>query len=524
MRVVSAKTMQELDRRTIAECGVPGLVLMENAGGGCADLIDRQYGEGTGRRAVVIAGKGNNGGDGYVIARHLREKGWQAAIFVVARREEVRGDALANLERLDGVTVTFCPERGMLGHYVTVLQDADVVVDALFGTGLASVLTGATAEAVTLVNAAGRPVVSVDIPSGIDATTGEVHGCAVRAEITVTFAFPKLGHVLYPGTDHTGRLEVVDIGIPPELASAAPTVEFLTAGDVGLLLRRRDRTAHKGMFGHALIIAGSAGKTGAAAMAANSAVRSGAGLVTLAVPASLNAILEIKTTEAMTIPLPDGGRGFLGDADQTFIDNTLAGKDAVAIGPGLATHPETVLLIEKLVGNINLPLVIDADGLNALATAPTVLDRRRSPVVILTPHPGEMARLTGLSVPQVESDRLGVAGELARRHRVHVILKGARTVIAAPDGRMAVNGSGNPGMASGGMGDVLTGALVALLAQGYEAFAACRLGVFLHGLAADLVAADKGEIGISAVDVQERLPHAFKNLIEGSERDYADCR
>lgn len=512
MKVVTGVTMQEIDRRTIEEFGVPGLALMENAGSACASAITEMYGCQE-RRAVVVAGKGNNGGDGFVIARLLHEQGWRVATFVVARRDDIGGDARPNLERLGDGAVTFCPEPGMVGRYVASLREADVIVDALLGTGLRSEVTGVYADAISLMNDSGRPIVAVDIPSGIDAATGEVLGTAVRAALTVTFALAKCGHVLFPGAEFTGHLKVADIGIPAVVTEAAPGIEFLDADTVRPLVRKRERTSHKGNFGHCLVLAGSTGKTGAAAMAANSAVRSGAGLVTLAVPASLSPILEVKTTEAMTLPLPDGDLGYLGDADQAFIDNALEGKSAVAIGPGLSLHPETVQLVRRLVSTISLPLVLDADGLNAVAGESAVLRNKKSQALILTPHPGEMARLAGCSVADVERDRTTAAREFAQRSGVYVILKGARTLIAAPDGRMAINGSGNPGMASGGMGDVLTGILVALLAQGYEPFTACRIGVFLHGHAADMVAGEMGEIGMAAVDVQERLPYACKQLI-----------
>lgn len=513
MRLVSGTTMQAVDRRAIAEFGITGLTLMENAGRGCADLIDAEFGRGPGKRAVVMAGKGNNGGDGYVIARLLRKRGWHVAVYVIAVRDEIAGDARANLDLLGDEGVLFCPAEGDLAPHLAALGEADVVVDALLGTGLKSPVRGSLAEAVAAVNAAGRPVVAVDIPSGIDAGSGAVLGSAVCADHTVTFAVAKLGHVLFPGAAHAGRIHLVDIGIPAKVIAEAESVLFLDTDEVGPLIRERGRTAHKGDFGHCLVVAGSAGKTGAAAMAANSAVRSGAGLVTLAVPASLNAILEIKTTEAMTLPIPDEGRGCFTAEGRTAIVRELEGKDALALGPGISRDREAALLVRELTAECPLPMVVDADGLNALAEDMTVLSRKKSSAVILTPHPGEMARLAGMSVGEVEAERIGTARSFASKYGVYLVLKGARTVIAAPDGRLAVNGSGNPGMASGGMGDVLTGILVALLGQEYEPFTACSVGVFLHGHAADLVAAEKGEIGMSAVDVQERLPYALRKLI-----------
>ena len=516
MKVVSGSVMQQLDRQAIDQWGVPGLTLMENAGRGCATLIHDRYGFGERRRAVVVAGKGNNGGDGFVIARYLREWGWEVTVFLLARRSEVGGDAAANLHRLDAGMVVECPGPGELAGLGATLREATVLIDALLGTGLANPVLGAYAEAIELLNDASRPVVAVDIPSGIDAGSGRVLGAAVRADLTVTFALAKLGQVLYPGAGYTGHVEVIAIGIPEPVLAAAPGCTFLDVRAVRPLLRRRERTAHKGSYGHCLILAGSPGKTGAAAMAANSAVRAGAGLVTLAVPELLNPILEVKTTEAMTLPLPDGGAGYLGEAAAAAVQESLAGKSAVAIGPGIGRQPATVRLVRRLVAEIGMPLVVDADGLNALAEELDVLLNRPAPT-ILTPHPGEMARLAGTPVASIEADRIAAAREFAARYRVHLVLKGARTIIATPDGEVAINGSGNPGMASGGMGDVLTGVLAALLAQGYDPFSACRLGVFLHGLAADLVAEEQGEIGIAATDVQERLPHAFRTLLEAEE-------
>jgi NAD(P)H-hydrate epimerase len=363
-----------------------------------------------------------------------------------------------------------------------------------------------------MLNNAGKPVVSVDIPSGIDSTSGQVLGDAVRADLTVTFALAKIGHVLYPGDEYRGELKVIDIGIPNTLAKSVKGYEFFDAAAARPLLRKRSRTAHKGHGGHSLIIAGSIGKSGAAVMAAYGTIRAGGGLVSLALPASLNTALEAKTIEVMTIPLPEEETGFIGRQARDTIDMALPGKSVVAIGPGLSWRPETAQLVRELTTAIELPMVIDADGLNSVSEEPGILLNRKSATIIMTPHPGEMSRLTGLSIPEVEEDRIGVARAFAVKYGVWLILKGAGTVIAAPDGRVAINGSGNPGMATGGMGDVLTGVLTALIAQGYDPWTACRLGAFIHGHAADLVAAEKGEIGMSAVDVQEKLPYAFKDL------------
>lgn len=514
MKAVASQTMQELDRLTIEQFGIPGLDLMERAGRSCADVIEARYGSCGGREAVIFAGKGNNGGDGFVIARLLHDRGWRVSLLLHGSRDEIRGDALVNLQKVpqgvtvgDGATLDMAATGRLLGS-------ATLLVDALLGTGLKSEVAGTYAASIGLINAAERPVVAVDIPSGVDATTGRILGSAVRADLTVTFALAKLGQILYPGAACTGELLVTDIGIPAELTAAAAGVEYVDEARAVAMVRRRSRVCHKGDNGHSLIIAGSTGKSGAAAMAANSAMRSGAGLVTLAVPASIHGILEIKTTEAMTVPLADNGAGSLPLAALAELRALLSGRDVLAIGPGLGLAPETQQVVRDVVATAPRPLVMDADALNAVVGHLDLLRSVAAPAVIMTPHPGEMGRLTGLSVAEIEADRLTIAGRFAAENRVYLVLKGAATVIAAPDGRLAVNASGNPGMASGGMGDVLTGVITALLAQGYEPFVACCLGVYCHGAAADLVARDRGEIGMIATDVQEMLPLVFKMLTE----------
>ena len=516
MKLVTGETMQSIDRRAIDEFGVPGIELMEHAGASCAEHIDAVYGMEQVLKAVVVAGKGNNGGDGHVIARVLQEKGWEVEVLLLALPAEISGDALTNLDRLAPGVVFPCPTIEELVRQAWRLSEATVIVDAIFGTGLKNAVTDLQAAAIDLVNRAGRPILAVDIPSGVHAGTGEILGCAIQAERTVTFAVPKLGHMLAPGADCCGRLLVVDIGIPAEVIDAAPGVEMIDLGAVAPLLQPRPRSAHKGTFGHCLLVAGSIGKSGAAALAANSTVRSGAGLVTAAVPASINAIMEIKTTEAMTVPIPDQESGYLPEGAFAQLCDLAADRDVVVIGPGLSLQPTTAALVQALVRKLDKPLVIDADGLNALAQAPDILKSTPSSTIILTPHPGEMARLVGISVTEVEADRIGLAARFAAESGTYLVLKGARTVIAAPDGRLAINTSGNPGMASGGMGDVLSGVLAALLAQGFDPWNACCLGVFAHGLAGDRVADDKGEMGMSAGDLQEQLPLTFKFITESN--------
>lgn len=514
MRAVTAEIMQEFDRRTIEDYGIPGLELMERAGVHVAGIIQSRFGKAKERTALILAGKGNNGGDGFVVARLLAEAGWQVTLLLFAEPEALRGDAKTNYDRIP-LSVTQSHYRNHPQDEVANLMIAStVILDALFGTGLTKGLSGNYAEAVRLVNACGRPVVAVDIPSGVDATTGKTPGEAVHSDITVTFAAAKIGQFIYPGAGYVGELIVTDIGIPSELMDKAPFVEIINKEYAAGLLKPRRKTAHKGSCGHCLIIAGSTGKSGAATMAANSAMRSGAGLVTLAVPACIHSVAEVKTTEVMTVPLAETSCGSVALESLGTIKSLLAGRDVAAVGPGLGGHTETVALIREIISTATVPLVLDADALNALDGDMSPLKKSASPALILTPHPGEMARLCGATVAEIEKDRIEAARSFAIANKCYLLLKGAGTVVAAPDGRLAINTSGNPGMASGGMGDVLTGVITALLGQGFEPFAACCLGSFSHGLAGDMVADEKGEIGLIATDVQEMLPYALKKLAE----------
>jgi NAD(P)H-hydrate epimerase len=499
--------MKELDRATIEDLGIPGLVLMENAGRGVVQVIDRLYPNI--RSAAVLAGKGNNGGDGFVIARYLHHQGVNVAVFLAGLKSALKGDAAHNARLADACGV---PLREISEGYDPVglkhdLAGADLIVDALLGTGLEKEVQGFYKELIALLNVIARPKLAVDISSGLSSDSGQPLGLCVQASATVTFGWPKRGQLLFPGSQFVGRLLVVDIGIPPTLRlEGADRVELLSGDDLLPWLPERRPNSHKGTYGHALILAGSTGKTGAAALAAWGALRVGAGLVTLGVPASLNPILEMKLTEAMTEPLPEGESGCLGRPALERIRTLLAGKRACALGPGLSTSPGTQALIRSLLKeDSSLPLVIDADGLTALADHPeclTLLSGRS----ILTPHPGEMARLTGKTVQEIQADRIGTAREFAGRTGVVVVLKGARTVVADPGGSVFLNPVAHPVMASGGMGDVLTGMITGWLAQGVSLLPAACLGVFFHSGAGARVAAIKGGQGILASELADILP------------------
>ncbi len=504
MLVVTATEMRALDAWTIAH-HTPGPVLMERAGEGAARVLAAHWPK-AGGQVVVCCGTGNNGGDGFVLARHLRRVRYGAEVWLVGRRDDLRGDAAAMAARWEGA-VTTIESPGQVEALCRRLERAGIVVDALLGTGLKAPVAGTLATVIDAINAAGKPVLAIDIPSGLSADTGHPLGATVRADVTATFAFPKVGQVMYPGAELCGRLEVVDIGIPPEaIAEVEPRMRLLEAHDVGCLLPRRARDAHKGTFGHVLIVAGSRGKTGAALLAAAATARAGAGLTTLAAPAALLPVVEGHVREVMCEPLPDG----LDTGAAPALDRLLAGRAAVVCGPGLGQAEGARAIVHHVVRHARTPLVLDADGLNAIAG--TAVLRERPAPTIVTPHPGEMARLLGCSTTEVQADRVATARRFAAAHDVVTVLKGARTVIAAPGGGVAISPTGNPGMGSGGMGDVLSGILGGLLAQGLDAMAAASLGVFAHGAAADAVAARRGEVGLLAGDLLDELPPTIARL------------
>jgi NAD(P)H-hydrate epimerase len=514
MKLVTTEESRLLDRQATEEYGVPGLVLMENAGRGAALCFHDVFPSCRPAPVLVVCGKGNNGGDGYVIARHMENLGWQVRVLVLAGHEAIAGDARTNLDILlkSGTEVVFAPDEERLAAVLAPAPAPRLVIDAIFGSGLAAEVQGHFATAIRWINASGAAVGAVDIPSGVDAGTGRILGCAVQADCTATFAFAKAGQLIQPGAACGGELRLVDIGMPRALQErVSDRLLLVDAAAAADLLPPRPVAGHKGTFGHLLVVAGSTGKSGAAVLAAEGGLRSGTGLITVACPAAVHDIMEVKLTEAMTAPLPDlDGALSLQSFDQILA--LTEGKRALALGPGLGTSPETVALVRRLVRTVELPLVLDADALNALAGHPEALGERRSEHLVLTPHPGEMARLAGESVAAVEADRIGAARNFAKRFGVVLVLKGAGTVIAFPDGRVRVNASGNPGMATGGMGDILTGIVGGLVAQGMDVGAAAVLGVYLHGAAADRLAMTQGTAGLCAGDVAAALPLAIHDL------------
>jgi NAD(P)H-hydrate epimerase len=514
MIIVTAKEMQQMDRLTIESFGIPGRVLMENAGRGAVEFMLKEFPELQNRRVGILAGRGNNGGDGFVMARCLSQKKIPVTVYLLTRASSIQGDARANFDLLAPlkIPVVGMPDSADFRKYKAAMHRQEIWVDAILGTGLNSDVRGYFKEVIDFINGMKKPVFAVDIPSGIHSNTGQICGSAVRAVATATFGFAKAGHVIFPGAGCTGRLEVVDIGIPGFITEkVGPCRYLLTVESVRALVRPRNPDVHKGKAGHLLVVSGSPGKTGAAAMTAMSALRSGAGLVTLGVPESLHAVLETKVTEVMTYALPETHDGMLDVSGLEAVSSLLAGKSCLAIGPGIGTADETRELFFNLLRRSRVPMVIDADGLNLLAQQPENLKAVHVPV-ILTPHPGEMARLCKLSVEQVQKDRIECARQFSKQYGVHLVLKGARTVISHPEGSVFINLGGNAGMASGGMGDVLTGLIGGLVVQGYSPAASAHMGVYLHGAAADTLAAQTGPIGYLATDVMEQIPREIQRI------------
>ena len=516
MRVLTASQMREADRRTVEEIGIPARVLMENAGRQVVAALEALHEHLDEHHVAVVCGRGNNGGDGFVVARTLALKGVAVSVFVVAHIGDVIGDARANLDTLGqlGIGVVEIADGQAWELHGSEVTSCSLIVDAILGTGVNAPLSGVLETVVADINASGVPIVSIDLPSGLSADSHEPIGPSIDADATVALAAPKLALVLPPAESRAGNVVVADIGIPDGIVAAldGPWVEVLTRGGMRASVTPRPADSDKGDYGRVLIVAGSMGKSGAAHLAAAGALRSGAGLVTVATARSCQAIVASMGAEYMTegiAELPGRDEGL----DPDDVDRVLdIASDLVAIGPGLGQAPGTQTFVRALVDRATVPVIVDADGLNAFRGAAEELRGREGRPIILTPHPGEMARLIGASVEDVQANRLGVAREFAASHQVFVVLKGYKTLIATPDGKVFINPTGNPGMATGGTGDVLTGMVAAWLALLLDAEVACKLGVYLHGMAGDLATADEGEVAMTATDLVARLGRAFKDL------------
>lgn len=537
MKILTAEQMRRIDRLTAERAGVASLTLMENAGRQTADFLLDQFGPALGSqpgdsqraRITFLCGKGNNGGDGLVAARYLREKGYSPRLWLLAAAEDLKGDARTNHDaylRAGGTVKTVHTVEEWAGERTSAL-DSDILVDALLGTGLTGPVEGLLAQVIADVNAhrSRYKVLAVDIPSGLPSDSGEPAGASVLADATITFTAPKRGQVFPPNCTRVGTLAVAPIGTPEKIYQDDPELwlNLVSARQLAPLGLVRDRTAHKGRYGHVLLIAGSKGKTGAAALGGKAALRTGPGLVTVATAASMLPVIASMVPEIMTEPLEETREGCISgpSATSTRFVQLLEGKTVLALGPGLTTHPETVTFVRQVMENVDRPLVLDADALNALAGGLEVLRRLKARPVVLTPHPGEMARLLGSTSADVQRNRVETARNFAREYGVFVILKGYRTLVAPPEGNVYVNPTGNPGMATGGVGDVLTGMVAGAMAQWPQAplgDVLC-LAVYLHGLAGDLAAERQSEQGLIASDITEALPQAWKALAEKIERD-----
>jgi len=532
MQLAFAAQMRELDRQTIEEIGIPGMVLMENAGRGTVALMEKILGPVAGKTVCIFAGPGNNGGDGLVIARTVHGLGAFPFVFFLLDPEQLKGDAAHNFVLLKRLRLPY----QVLDHAEKMLTLADTVltlnrihpihalIDALFGTGLEREVSGHFLDVINCLNALRDrhrlPVVSVDIPSGLNSDSGAVLGGVIQADLTVTYGLPKPGH-LHHGGPCVGRLERIDIGIPAKIVTLMQLQGSVLDCTIASRLRQRTKAAHKGANGHLLILAGSEGKTGAALLCGRGALHSGAGLVTFAVPENLNPIFETAIVEAMSVALR-GSQGFLSVDDYERIETVATGKNGIVLGPGIGTEETTAHLVLRLYSENSSPQVVDADALNILANHPDILRQPAGPR-IFTPHPGEMARLLGSSIEQVQTDRLKAAQWLNAEANADwppmiTVLKGAGTVVAAASGAWTINTTGNPGMGTGGMGDVLAGIIGSLLVQGYDPWEAACLGVYLHGLTADRIASGR-PYGYTASEVAQMLPEVIGILLTPTNKE-----
>jgi NAD(P)H-hydrate epimerase len=514
MKILDARQMRKADERAIQEYGIHGLILMENAGIGVVRALSDHVEDLEQKRIVVLCGKGNNGGDGFVITRHLKTMGLEPRVILLARVENLQGDARINADIAHkfGIPIREVPDQESWKSHREEVVAADILVDAILGTGLEKPVSGFYSEVISAINASSAWIVSVDVPSGLSSDKGEIIGPAVDADLTVTFACPKYCHVFPPAENLVGDVVVADISMPDEILEVPEN--YLNLVDEEMLSEidlNRPNDSHKGNYGHLLVISGSRGKSGAAWLTGFSALRIGAGLVTVATPRGTQPIVASLAPELMTEALAETAGGGIAKEALGQIPELLEGKNSLALGPGLSLEEETQTFIRELLRSTSLPCVVDADGLNALAGRLDILKSAPRPLA-LTPHPGEMARLIGKTASEIQADRVGISRAFAVEYGVHLVLKGYRTLVAAPDGQVFINPTGNPGMATGGSGDVLTGMLAGLIAQKIDTTRALILGVYLHGLAGDLAMDELGQNCLTATDLLDFLPDAMKEI------------
>lgn len=506
--------MRAIDRCAIEEFKIPSLVLMENAGRGIAEAVLDRFSDPAGQKVVVVAGKGNNGGDGFVAARYLFNRRMDVQIFLCGLLSDLKGDAAVNAQIVGTMTI---PVREIQENNVNSidhsLRHAEIIIDALFGTGLTQAVAGLYEKVIDKINALGKFIVAADIASGVDSDSGQLIGPHVQAHLTLALALMKRSHLLFPAAAALGEVRVVDIGIPEKaVESQSVAVQMTEEEDLRGWFPERPRDTHKGDYGHVLVIAGSRGKGGAAGLAALAALRAGCGLVTLALPEGCQKACEFHPLEVMTVAVPETGSGAFALAAHDLLLEQCRGKSVVALGPGISTDPETVRLIQELLPEIRCPLVIDADALNCLAQVEGLLAKIASETV-LTPHAKEMSRICGLEIAEILDNRIEAASGYAEKNSTCLVLKGARTLIAFADGKVTLNPTGNPGMATAGTGDVLTGIIAGLIAQGLGIREAAVAGTYLHGLAGDICAEESGETSLIAGDLLQKLPRCLNKIL-----------
>ncbi|HHW49365.1 MAG TPA: NAD(P)H-hydrate dehydratase [Clostridiaceae bacterium] len=515
MLLVTPEQMSKIDKYSIEVLGIPGIVLMENAALKVVEEILKMLdGKVSGTKIIILAGKGNNGGDALAVARHLYNKGAETSIYILSEKDKIRGDAAINLGILEniGVESKVLIEQAMVEVLKRELLEAGLVVDGIFGTGIKGEVTGLTAEIINIVNEFGKKIISIDIPSGVNGENGRVMGTCIKADRTVTFGLPKIGLVIHPGCEYTGELVIADIGFPSKAIEHFDINAYMLDEEmVSAVLPLRRKNTNKGDYGRVLILTGSTGMTGSGCLAARAALRSGAGLVYLGVPKTLAHLYGAGAIEAITLPLEDCSMGSLSSKCIGQVEKFMSGKDVIAVGPGLSVSDDIFEVMEYIISTSEAPLVLDADALNAVSRDVSIFGKLKAEAVI-TPHPGEFSRLAGISIGDVQKNRIEVARDFARKWKVITVLKGSRTVVAGPDGTVYINTTGNPGMATAGAGDVLTGVIAALIGQGVKPLSAAAAGVYIHGLAGDLAALETGEISLVAGDIATHLPDVFKRV------------
>ncbi|MEE8179901.1 MAG: NAD(P)H-hydrate dehydratase [bacterium] len=519
MKIVSSEQMRVLDNKAISE-GTAGIELMERAGTGLVRVLQKEITDIVKKKVVVFVGKGNNGGDGLVVARKLKGLGAQVRVILLAEEEEMREDTKTNLTRARGADIDIIPLKDLSTEKIKEeIFRSDIIVDAIFGTGFSGVIGDMAKDTIEAINNSKKYVVACDIPSGVNGNTGEVGGPCVDSDLTVTFAYPKKGLFLYPGYRFVGNIRAVDIGIKDE--DSPSRWNMLTSSEIKEILPKRRKDAHKKNFGHVLILAGSFGMTGAATLACQGALKVGAGLVTLGIPESLNTIMEVKITEAMTLPLPETeekslrakGVGEILD----FIERRKV--DVIVIGPGLSTNRSTGKLVKKILKKVDVPCILDADGINLLVSEASLAKAKAK--IIITPHPGELGRLLGKKAEEIQRERIRYAFQFSEENNLVCVLKGYQTVVTKGED-VFINPLGNPGMASGGSGDVLSGMIGGLVGQlrlletgkKNSLLSAAICGVYLHSLAGDLARREKGEMSLIASDIVEKIPGAVREVLE----------